>query len=151
MQQNIAVGPFWHMISVTLNLFGPRQYEFCYSPFMWILLCVKVILTGQTCQTSQSVASATLFPLFQSLQGIFDFFVPQTIYQRVQHRNHHSVEDWCKSVKAGGTTRAGTQIDTGTWGIEERKRVTAVKWEAQVLKALDLPLAEVIFMMEMTM
>ena len=34
---------------------------------------------------------------------------------------------------------------------EVQKRVTAVRWEAQVLKALDLPLPVVIFMMEMTM
>lgn len=65
------------------------------------------------------MASATPFLLLQPLQGIFDFFVPQTVNQRIQHGNHHSVEDRRESVKAGGTTGAGTQVDKHTRSIEE--------------------------------
>ena len=60
------------------------------------------------------MASAIPTLLLQPSQGIFDFLVPQTVYQGIQHGNHHSVEDRRKSVKGGGTTRAGTQIDKHT-------------------------------------
>ena len=70
--------------------------------------CVEIL--------SVTLAKDCLF--LQPLHGIFDFFVPQTIYQRIQHWNHHSVEDRCKSVKTGGATRAGTQIDNDSRTIE---------------------------------
>ena len=73
-----------------------------------------MIKKKQICQKSQPMTLATASLLLQPLQGIFDFFVSQTVNQRIQHGNHHSVEDRRKSVKAGGTTRAGTQIDEHT-------------------------------------
>ena len=70
-----------------------------------------MILKRQIDQKSQSMASATPSLLLQPLQGIFDVFVSQTINQRIQHGNHHRVEDRCESVEAGGATRTGTQVD----------------------------------------
>ena len=58
--------------------------------------------------------SAGTFLLLQPLQGIFDFLVPQTVNQGIQHGDNHSVKNRCKSVKTGGATRAGTQIDKHT-------------------------------------
>lgn len=78
-----------------------------------------------------SVTLAAEYLFLKPLYGIFDFLVSQTIYQRIQHGNHHSVEDRCKSVKAGGATRAGTQIDKDTRNVEEgnscQVRSTGVK------------------------
>ena len=73
-----------------------------------------MILRRQIHQKSQSMASATPSLLLQPLQGIFDVFVPQTVNQRIQHGNHHRVEDRCESVEAGGATRTGTQVDKHT-------------------------------------
>ena len=83
----------WQQITVTL---------------VWY--CVEIFL-------SLTLTKNCLF--LQPLHGIFDFLVPRTIYQRIQHGNHHSVEDRCKSVKTGGATRAGTQIDKDSRTIEQ--------------------------------
>ena len=106
------------ILRIKLSRPSQRSQEF-YSPFIWILLRVKMILKRQIHQKCQSMASATPSLLLQPLQGIFDVFVSQTVNQRIQHGNHHRVEDWCETVEAGGATRTGTQVDKHAWGTEE--------------------------------
>lgn len=42
--------------------------------------------------TNLDRTSAGTFLLLQPLQGIFDFLVPQTVNQGIQHGDNHSVE-----------------------------------------------------------
>lgn len=51
------------------------------------------------------------FPSSYTFQSIFDFLVPQTVNQRIQHGDHHRLEDRGYLVVAQRTAGSGVRVD----------------------------------------